>query len=247
MSRCVESFYHIREPDCRIWAQLLASLGFVGWSSGASWGQWLSLWCQPVTSSHVKLQAAFGMQILEDKNFTGFPFFLFFFFYFLKPVLMASKLKAGQYNRQPGWQLCGKGGRRQQSVSFAAFSWSNGVCCSGPCHPPGCLANELALFCNSGLVCTANGESYGGATHSVKIARASGCRCHWSHGRSWCWAAGRLRVADSGGWLQSELSFWFWKFSEHFTLVTWAVWIAVLSKKLKGIPQRIQGIKFRAE
>lgn len=90
---------------------------------------------------------------------------LFFLIIFLKPVSMASKLEAGQYSRQPGWQLCGKGGRRQQSISVAAFLWSNGVCCSGPCHPPGCLANQLALFCSSGLVCTANGESYRGATH----------------------------------------------------------------------------------
>lgn len=32
---------------------------------------------KPEASSHVKLRAMFGMRILEDKNFTGFPFFWF--------------------------------------------------------------------------------------------------------------------------------------------------------------------------
>lgn len=32
---------------------------------------------EPGASSHVKLHGAFGMRILADKNFTGFPFFWF--------------------------------------------------------------------------------------------------------------------------------------------------------------------------
>lgn len=50
--------------------------------------------------------------------------------YFIKSVWVVLKLEAGEYRRYCEWQLCGKGGRRQQKVAFAASSSSNGVCCS---------------------------------------------------------------------------------------------------------------------
>lgn len=60
--------------------------------------------------------------------------------YFINSVWGALKLEAGEYNKYCEWQLCGKGGRRQQRVAFAASSLSNGVCCSWflPSSEPPC-------------------------------------------------------------------------------------------------------------
>lgn len=94
---------------------------------------------------------------------------------------MALKLDAGECNRTVNGSFVERmeGGSRELLLQhlpclmeFAAL---------GSCHPLSCPVNRLALFCNSGLVWIANGKDYGGATCSLVITRASGCRCHRSH------------------------------------------------------------------
>lgn len=88
--------------------------------------------------------------------------------FFLKLVSAASKVQVGEYNNQTEWSFSGRGGRKQQSITFVTFSCSNSISCSGSCCPLGSPENQFDLVCKPELTFTVNGEDDEGATQSRK-------------------------------------------------------------------------------